>query len=212
MNPLKSSKQLVPELNQAFDRLSVLAEQKEYLNHYIQFLAERMNEVVHSPYPNNFIKKPAIVEPELRQLLDKVADLESYLSQIHQSTILAIPDVTARGDLKLACQKMIRSADIALKSLPKNNNEQPPNTGGRLPKFRALDLANSLAGNYHQLTGLKPSITVDTIAEGHTAKGDFLRLIDDVFGIFDIDGSPEYFAKRAVEHFNSQKDITPLKS
>lgn len=212
MKPQRSPDQLTSELTQAFDRLPILDGQKEYLSRYIQFLAERMNEVVHLPYPNNFVVKASVVIPELRILLGKAVDLEGYLSQIHQSTILAIPDTTARGNLQLACKQIIHAVNDVLQSVPENIEEQSSNTGGRTPKFRAFDLAKSLAGNYQQLTGKTPTITVDPISDGNIAKGDFLKLVHDVFEILGVEGSPEYFAKRAIEHFNSQKDITPFKS
>lgn len=212
MNSQNFPDRFTSELTKAFERLPALEDQKEYLNRYIQFLAERMSEVAHLPYPKNFVKKPAMVTPELLGLLEKIADLESFLKQIHQSTILAIPDKSARGNLHSACEQMTHTINDALHLLSKNNEEEPQNTGGRPIKFRAFDLAKSLAGNYQQLTGKTPTITVDPISDGNIAKGDFLRLVHDVFEILGVEGSPEYFAKRAIEHFNSQKEITPLKS
>lgn len=211
MNPQKSPDQLTTKLTQAFRHLRIPDEKQEHLHRYIQFLVGRISEVVHLPYPKNFIKKPATVTLELLGLLEKIADLESFLTQMHQSTILAIPNVSARNNLQSACEQMTDTINDALQSLPKNNEEEPQNTGGRPIKFRALDLAKSLAGNYQQLTGKAPTITVDPISDGNIAKGDFLRLVYDVFEILGVEGSPEYFAKRAIEHFNSQKEITPLK-
>lgn len=208
MDPQKSYEQYTFEIAEAFERLSILAEQSDYLKRYIQFLVERMSEISHLPYPNNFIKKPAVVTDELEQLLGKTIDLEHYLSQIHQSTIFAIPDLSARSNLQTACQQMIVTVNDALQSLSASSKDQPLNTGGRPPKFRALDLAKSLAGNYWQLTGKPPTILVDPIGEGHQAQGDFLRLVDDIFGILEIEGSPEYFTKRAIEDFNHQKEKT----
>lgn len=205
MNANKSLGQSTQELTQAFARLPVLKSQQKYLDRYIGFLAKQMSEVIHLPYPNNFIEKPALVGTELHRLLAKTTDLEHYLTQIHQSTILAIPDVSARGNLQSACQQMIGTVNDALQSLPASSKDQPLNTGGRPPKFRALDLANSLAGNYLQLTGKSPTITVDPIYEGNIAKGDFVKLVHDVFKALEVEGSPEYFAKRAIEHL---KEIT----
>ncbi|CAM3762670.1 hypothetical protein [Polynucleobacter brandtiae] len=209
MNPKKSSTQLILELTQAFARLPILDERHEYLDRYIGFLAQQMSGVVHLPFPNNFIKKPAVVNVELQRLLSKTTDLEHYLTQIHQSTILAIPGKSARSDLRSACQKMIATIHDALESLHDNNDGQQPNTGGRPAKFRALDLAKSLAGNYRQLTAKPPTIQVDSILEGHPASSDFLRLVTDVFGILEVEGSPEHFAKRAIEEFHKQKEKTP---
>lgn len=206
MNPKKSSTQLISKLTLAFGHLPILKDQQDYLDLYIGVLAKQMSEVVHLPYPKNFVEKPAVVTTELQKLLAKAVDLESYLTQIHQSTILAIPNVSARGNLQSACQQMIITVNDALQSLPASSKDQPLNTGGRPSKFRALDLANSLAGNYLQLTGKTPTITVDPISEGNIAKGDFVKLVHDVFKALEVEGSPEYFAKRAIEHF---KEITP---
>ncbi len=42
-------------------------------------------------------------------------------------------------------------------------------------------------------------IEVDFLQEGSPAVGEFHRLLDDVFGILKVEGSPEFFAKQAIK-------------
>lgn len=211
MNTSNSPEQLILELTQAFERLPILEGQAEYLNHYIQFLAEKMSIVAHMPYPNNYLSKSAMLIPDLEGMLVKIAEFRSYQAQLHKEVIveLAKIDLGATHNLHNAFERLAQAINqlIGLQNIDRNTD--PINTGGRPAKPRALDLAKSLAGNYWQLTGKPPTILVDPIGEGHQAQGDFLRLVDDIFGILQIEGSPEYFAKRSIEHFNKQKEITP---
>ena len=208
MKPLTDH--LIADLTEAFERLPILATESEYLTSYIEFLASTMSLVAHMPYPANFTKKPAAVLPELKELSSKSADLLAYLSTIHQSTILALLDVSARNNLRSACEQMVKVADATLIALNPNADSSPKsNNGGRPRKDRALQLAISLAGNYERLTGKPPTIEVDYKQEGNPAVGEFHRLVDDVFGILKVEGNPEYFAKQAIRKL---KEKTTLKS
>lgn len=195
-----SADTLIPDLTEAFQRLPILATESEYLTSYIEFLATKMSDIVHLPYPANFTNKPATVLPELKELSTRSADLLAYLSTIHQSTILALLDTSARNNLKSACEQMIKVADATLITLnPNGDSSSKANTGGRPRKDRALQLAVSLAGNYQRLTGKRAMIEVDFLQEGSPAVGEFHRLLDDVFGILKVEGSPEFFAKQAIK-------------
>ena len=200
MDTQKSTNQLILELTQAFERLPVLQTQQGYLTNYIQFLAERMSAVAHSPYPKNFTQKPTTIIPELQTLIKKTTDLDNYLTQIHQSTVLALLDVSARNNLKSACEQMIKICKAALITLNPSADYFPKaNSGGRPRKDRALQIAVSLAGNYQRLTGKPPMIDIDFTQEGSPAVGEFHRLVDDVFGILGIDANPEGFGKSAIK-------------
>lgn len=191
---------LVPDLTDAFNRLTILDDQRGYLASYIEFLATQMNDIVHLPYPDNFTNKPASVLPELKELSTRSADLLAYLSTLHQSTILAFLDVSTQNNLKSACEQMIKVADATLVILdPNGEASKNANTGGRPSKDRELQLAISLAGNYQRLTGKPPTIPIDFMQEGSPAVGEFHRLLDDVFGILNVDANPEGFGKKAIK-------------
>lgn len=197
---INSSNNLITDLAESFQRLPILETESEYLTSYIEFLATKMSDVVHLPYPDNFTKKSATVLPELKELSTRTTDLLAYLSTIHQSTILALLDTTARNNLKSACEQMIKVAHATLIALnPSGHSLSKTNTGGRPRKDRALQLAVSLAGNYQRLTGKPPTIDVDFTQEGNPAVGEFDRLLDDVFGILGVDASPEAFGKAAIK-------------
>lgn len=195
-----SADTLISDLTEAFQRIPILATESEYVTSYIEFLATQMSDIVHLPYPEIFTNKPALIVPELKELSTRSADLLAYLSTIHQSTILALLDTTARNNLKSACEQMIKVADATWIALnPSGNSLAKTNTGGRPRKDRALQLAVSLAGNYQRLTGKPPTIDVDFTQEGNPAVGEFHRLLDDVFGILGVDANPEAFGKAAIK-------------
>lgn len=195
-----SSDQLISELTDTFDRLEILEGERAYLNIYIKDLAEKMEPMLHQPYPANFVSKPSAVLPELKELSSRAIDLLRYLETIHQSTILALLDFSARSDLTDACEKMVKVADATLTKLTKDSDSiVTQNTGGRRRKVRELQIATSLAGNYQRLTGKPPRIEVDFKSQGTPAVGDFHRLVDDVFGILGVEANPEYFAKMAIK-------------
>jgi len=195
-----SADTLISDLTEAFQRIPILATESEYVTSYIEFLATQMSDIVHLPYPEIFTNKPALIVPELKELSTRSADLLAYLSTIHQSTILALIDVSARNNLNSACEQMIKVADATLIALnPSGDSLSKTNTGGRPRKDRALQLAFSLAGNYQRLTGKPPTIDVDFTQEGNPAVGEFHRLLDDVFGILGVDANPEAFGKAAIK-------------
>lgn len=206
MNSQKTPEQLISELTQAFDLLPILEDQKGYLENFIRMLANGMSKAVHTPLSNHFIKKPKTLIPELEGLLKRTVDLDHFLSQIHQDTILAIPDVNARTSLEQACRQMICALEIAVSAHISDEEEVIPIIGGRPPKLRAIQLADILARSYWQLTGKMPTITVDPTSEGNIAMGDFLRLVDDVFGSLKVEANPEHFARLAIENL---KEKTP---
>jgi hypothetical protein len=204
-----SADTLISDLTEVFQRLPILATESKYLTSYIEFLANQMSDIVHLPYPGNFTNKPALIVPELKELSTRSADLLAYLSTIHQSTILALIDVSARNNLNTACEQMIEVADATLRVLnPSGDSSSKANTGGRPRKDRALQLAVTLAGNYQRLTGKPPTIPVNFLQEGNPAVGEFHRLVDDVFGIFKVEGNPEYFAKKAIRKLKEK--TTPI--
>lgn len=206
MNPKKSPEQLTSELNQAFERLSIPEDQDSHLSNLIQVLANGMSRAVHTPYSNHFINKRTTLIPELEGLLKRTRDLEQFLSKIHQSTILEIPDVNARAPLEQACQRMIPALEVALSLNASDDKKSPKDKGGRPINYRAIQLADILAMNYKRLTGKNPTITVDPISEGNIATGEFLRLVDDVFGSLGVEANPEHFANLAIENL---KEKTP---
>lgn len=213
MSPQNTQEQLILDLTQAFDRLPILENQKGHLKNLIRMLADKMNEVAHMPYPKNYLSKKAMLIPDLEMLLVKIAEFKNHQEQLHKEAILALAknDPGATHNLDCAFERLIKAANEAITAQKLRIGTASINTGGRPAKSRALDLAKSLAGNYWQLTGKPPTILVDPIGEGHRAQGDFLRLVDDVFGILQIEGSPEYFAKRGIAHFKKQKEKTPQK-
>lgn len=195
-----SDNNLFSDLHEAFSRLKILESQRPYLDTYIKFLVEEMVPKLQNPYPTNFTNKPSTVLPELKELSSRTAELLSYLSTIHQSTIVVMTDPSARNDLELACEQMVRVAETTIKSLTKKSDSgKTKNTGGRPRKDRVLQLTTSLAGNYERLTGKPPTLVIESKTGCATAIGDFHRLLDDVFGIFKIDASPENFAKNAIK-------------
>lgn len=209
MNTQKPAEELTSKLNQAFERLPIKEDQKNHLNNLIQVLANGMSKAVHTPYSNSFIDKPASLIPELEGLLKRTRDLEQFLSKIHQSTILAIPDLNARAPLEQACQKMIPALEKALNRNASNDEKRKKDAGGRPPNYRAIQLSDILARNYRQLTGIKPVIYVGPVGDEILASSDFITLVDDVFGILGVDANPEYFAKQAIKNLAEE---TPLKS
>jgi hypothetical protein len=196
-----STDQLISELTEAFDRLDILDSENTYLEGYIKFLAENLGSVSQMPYPANFTNKPATVVPELRELASKAREMLEFLGTIHQTTILALLDGSAQSNLTSACKRMVNATGVTLTKLHATDDESsiPQNTGGRPRKDRALQVAISLASNYQRLTGKRPLIEVDYKSEGSPAVGDFHRLVDDVFGILQIDASPEFCARQAIK-------------
>ncbi|WP_062309665.1 hypothetical protein [Polynucleobacter sinensis] len=209
MNSQKSTGQLTSDLTKAFDRLPIKDDQANHLNNLIQVLANGASNAVHTPYSNHFIDKPATLIPELEGLLKRTRDLEQFLSKIHQSTILAIPDVNARAPLEHACQRMIPALENALNRIASNDEGQEKDMGGRPVNYRSIQLADILAMNYKRLTGKTPTITVDPISVGNVATGEFFTFFKSVFNILGAKGNAEYFARLAIDRLNPQKEITP---
>ncbi len=196
--------QLILDVREAFARLKILDAERSYLDSYVRDLAESMRDVVHLPYPSNFSDKPQVLTTELKRLSGKSQELLKLLSNLHQTTIQALPDVSARIELKLSCEKMIRAAEAALEALTPDQKIEVKNPGGRPPKKRVQQLAVNLAKHFERLTGKRPTITVDSTLEGNPAIGEFVRLVDDVFGIFQIKENPEYFAREAIKSLKEE--------
>lgn len=209
----KDSEEIVSQLREAFYRIPVLEDKKTYLERYIQILAHSTPAFLQTPYPEDLLNKPEVVHSELVALRDKLAEAKTLNSKLHLSTYLKIPDQDLPHILaiKPMYQKVIEILDRAIHALPEELINLTPKSRGRKASNHALGLANSLAINFFELTGNKPTLTVDFMTENNAATGLFIRLVDDVFGILGFQGSQEHYAKQAIAHLKRQRSQIPKK-
>lgn len=211
MKPSKDPKEIVSQLKDAFDLIPVLEDKKPYLEEYIQILAYSTPAFMQEPYPEGLLNKPEVVHSELVKLHDKLAEVKTLHSKLHLSTYLNIPDQDWPHIVAVQpmCDKALEILDHAIEALPEELANLNPKTRGRKASDHTLGLAQSLAINFFKLTGHKPTIEVDFMTENNAATGPFIRLVNDVFRILDVQGSQEHYAKQAIAHLKKQRSQLP---
>lgn len=207
MKTSKDSEEIVSQLREAFDRIPVLEDQKPYLEVRIQILAHSTPAFLQESYPVGLLNKPEVVHSELLALREKLAEVQTLRSKLHLSTYLRIQGQDLHHILAIEpmCQKALETLDQAIKDLPQELINLNPNPRGRKASDHTLGLAKSLAATFFELTGNKPTIAVDFMTDNNPATGPFIRLVDDVFEILGVQGSPEYYAKQAITELKKQR-------
>ncbi len=151
--------------------------------------------------------RPFAREVSGKSARDEIAEYQDLCFRLHQHVFSM--SKTAIDALKANKGKLADPLNIGWQMLDHsrlsvaayNSIDPLKRPKGGAPRLHyAPAVASAVAGAYWEITGKRPTVSVNPVTYG--AYGPFLELLTDIFGVLSIEASPESQAKAAAKAFS----------